>query len=95
MHKRLFLFYTGLCPGAVDAVNVSFEDGATGAGVFHGVGTGAGAGFDAIVGVFVDEPCVALIKRPTPLERRPHRRLRGDLVLASAPTCWDKGGETH
>ena len=70
---------TGLCPGAVDAVNVLFEDGATGAGVFHGVGTGAGSGFDAIFGMFVDELCVALIERPTPLERRPHRRLHGDL----------------
>ncbi len=45
----------GLCPGAVDAVVISFDDGATGAGVFNGVGAGAGAGIDASVGVFVDD----------------------------------------
>ena len=36
----------GLCPGAVDAIDVLFENGATGAGVFNGVG--AGVDFDAI-----------------------------------------------
>ena len=44
----------GLCPGTVDAVIILFEDGATGAGIFHGVGAGTGAGVDAIFGVFVD-----------------------------------------
>ena len=44
----------GLRPGAVNAVVVLFNDGATGAGVFNGVGAGTGAGVDAIVGVFVN-----------------------------------------
>ena len=38
----------------MDAVIILFKDGATGAGVFHGVGAGAGAGVDAIFGVLVD-----------------------------------------
>jgi hypothetical protein len=46
----------GLRPGAVDAVIILFEDGATGTDVFHGVGAGAGAGagVDTIFSVFVD-----------------------------------------
>ena len=45
----------GLRPGAVNAVVVLFNDGATGAGVFNGVGAGTGAGVDAIVRMFIDD----------------------------------------
>ena len=38
----------------MNAIIILFKDGATGAGIFHGVGAGTGAGIDAIFGVFID-----------------------------------------
>ena len=44
----------GLRPGTVDAVIILFEDGATDADIFHGVGAGTGAGLDTIFDMFDD-----------------------------------------
>ena len=78
----------GLRPGTVDAFVVSFDDGATGAGVFNSVGAGAGAGIDTIVSVFVDNAVRGADRSADASGAAANAiaRLRGDLVLASAPT---------